>query len=291
MARQNHTLPVSVGQAGKSLASWSLHPSGKILLFIHGFGGRATKTWRSFPTLLVEDFALSGCDIVFYAYDSRRTAALASATMLFDFINPFLSNPAYLVNQAVDLKRSLDFIHSEIYIIAHSLGAPIARRMLLRAWKNKSPWLPKVKIVFYAPATAGARVKQLERILPLTLFFPYFSFHWPVVDDLRTGSTFLEKLSSETRRAISSDGGTVFRSFGTFFGEHENVIELKQEWPWDSPYTIIPAKDHFSVCKPRKPQDAAYGHLKRLVIRRQSATTETRKNSSGASTTSLTGNK
>jgi pimeloyl-ACP methyl ester carboxylesterase len=280
MIHQNHTLPVSVGRTGESRAWWSLDPNGKILLFIHGFGGCATKTWRFFPKLLVTDHAFSGCDLLFYGYDSRRVAALASATVLFDFLDPFLTNPSYLINHEVDLQRSWDFRHSEIYVVAHSLGAPIARKMLLRARERKSVWLPKVKMVFYAPATAGARAEQSARsagsqgIFILTALYSWFSYNWPATDDLRRGSTFLTNLHSETDQVILSDVGAVFRSFGTFFGEHENVVDLKQELPWDSPYTIIPDKDHFSVCKPRKPQDAAYLNLKRLLAKQRSKITE-----------------
>ncbi|HWX76968.1 MAG TPA: hypothetical protein VNY32_05805 [Candidatus Acidoferrales bacterium] len=282
MALQNHTLPVSVGRTGESRAWWSLDPSGKLLMFIHGFGGCATKTWRFFPKLLVTDHAFSGCDLLFYAYDSRRASAFASVEVLFEFLDPFLSNPAYLINHDVDLKRSWDFRHSSIYIITHSLGAPIARKMLLKARENRSTWLSKVKIVSYAPATAGARAEESLRsagrqgIPLLTLLYSWFIYNWPVVDDLRCGSAFLTKLHSETDLAILSDGGTVFQSSGTFFGEHENVVDLKQELPWDSPYTIIPDKDHFSICKPRRPQDAVYLHLKRLVTKERRSQTADR---------------
>jgi hypothetical protein len=282
LAHQNHTLPVfvSVSGTGESRAMWSLDPSGRILLFIHGFGGCATKTWRFFPEFLVDDHAFSGHDLLFYSYESRRAAALASAKVLFEFLDPFLSNPASLVNPEVELKRNRDFHYSEIYIIAHSLGAPIARKMLLSARESKSPWLSKVKMIFYAPATAGARAERAARsvgtqgILPLTLLYSWFTYNWPVIDDLRTCSSFLKELHSETKRAISSDGGTVFRSSGTFFGEHEKVVKLQQELPWDSPYTIIRKKDHFSICKPRTRRDAAYLHLKSLVTNRRSRITE-----------------
>jgi pimeloyl-ACP methyl ester carboxylesterase len=287
MRHQNHTLEITVGPGRQHRAWWSLDPTGKLLLFIHGFGGHAVKTWRFFPKLLLNDNVFSGYDLFFYSYESRRVAALANAVFLLDFLNPFLSNPAYLINDQVDPKRSFeDFHYSEIYIIAHSLGAPIARKMLLRAADNKSKWVPKVKLVFFAPATAGARAEALARslgsqgILPLTLLYSLFSYNYPVTDDLRTGSQFLTELYSETNEAISSDSGAVFRSSGTFFGEREKVIELKQELPWDSPYTFVKAKDHFNICKPRRPQDAIYVQLRGLVNGKKAGRSNTRNISS-----------
>lgn len=141
--------------------------------------------------------------------------------------------------------------------------------MLLTALSRKSTWLPKVKLIFFAPATAGARA---EEILSLVFgwFFHIYRYNCPVIDDLRSGSTFLKILYSETDKAVSSDGGEVFRASGTFFGEHEKVVELNRELPWDSPYTIIRSANHNSICKPRSPQDATYVHLRRLARSRGS---------------------
>lgn len=66
MAYQNHTVEIPVGRNKQSRAYWSLDSTGKILLFIHGFGGKATKTWRSFPGLLLNDNVFSGYDLFFY---------------------------------------------------------------------------------------------------------------------------------------------------------------------------------------------------------------------------------
>jgi pimeloyl-ACP methyl ester carboxylesterase len=198
---------------------------------------------------------------------------LTSTTILFDFLDPFLQKPAYLINQSIEIKRKFNFRYQKIFLISHSLGAPIARRMLLKAWRNNTPWISSVKLIFFAPATTGARVAQLARsagsqgIWALTLLFSYLTYRWPVMDDLKVGSDFLKNLSSETEIAAASNRSSVFQALGTFFGELDNIIDLRQEFLWDTPYTIIPEQDHFSICKPRKPQDAAYGYLKQLVVR------------------------
>jgi pimeloyl-ACP methyl ester carboxylesterase len=272
MLNQNHTLPISIGTLNRSRACWSLISNRNLLIFVHGFGGSPTGTWRSFLQILLRDEQFAGFDIVFYGYESMQASALASATVLFDFVDPFLRRPAYLVNQSVEIKRKTNFRYQKIYVICHSLGAPISRQMLLKAWKAATPWISAVKLICFAPATTGARIEQLARsagnqgILPLTLLFSYLGYRWPVMDDLKIGSDFLKNLTLETEMAAASDGNPVFQSLATFFGELENVIDLKQEFLWDTPYTVIPAQDHFSICKPRKPQDAAYGYLKQLVV-------------------------
>jgi hypothetical protein len=167
----------------------------------------------------------SGYDLLFYSYDSRHDSALASATILFDFLDPFLGDPAHRINDQLDSTRPWNFRHSEIYIIAHSLGAPITRKMLLTALLRKSTWLPKVNLIFFAPATAGVRAEEILRLV-FGWFFHVYRYNCPVVDDLRIGSTFLRILHSETDKAVLSDDGEVFRASGTFFGEHEKVVDL-----------------------------------------------------------------
>jgi hypothetical protein len=198
--------------------------------------------------------------------------ALNSAKILFDYLDGFLQGPAHYINHSVDPKRSWGFRYSEIHIIAHSLGAPVARRMLLTALACKSEWLPKVKLIFFAPATAGARAEEILRLL-FGFWYHLVRYHCPVADDLRTGSPFLKALYSETDKAVSSDGGKVFQARGTFVAEHERVVNVNPEFPWDKPYIAILSADHTSVCKPRRSQDAAYGHLKRLLRSRGSGTT------------------
>jgi pimeloyl-ACP methyl ester carboxylesterase len=273
---RNHTVQARMltPVAAKSEACWALHENGKLLLFVHGFGGSATGTWRSFRELLLEDPVFSGYDMVFYGYESRRARASVSAELLFDFVNRFLRAPSSFANHSLEVSRDDDFKYSEIFLISHSLGGPVTRAMLVDAWKNKVPWLRNVRMIFYAPATAGARVEKLARsagtqgILSLTLFWFWAVYRWPVMDDLRKDSKFLANLLSETRRGLRSRNGGVFQSRGTIFGERENIVE-KAELDCDKPYIKPPFrdKDHFTVCKPNSFEDAAYVRLKQLVTK------------------------
>jgi hypothetical protein len=101
---------------GKSEACWALHENGKLLLFVHGFGGSATGTWRSFRELLLEDPVFSGYDMVFYGYESRRARASASAELFFDFVDRFLRTPSAFANHSLEVSRDHDFKYSEIFL-------------------------------------------------------------------------------------------------------------------------------------------------------------------------------
>jgi len=141
------------------------------------------------------DYALD--DLVFYGYESRRQSANASAGLLYKRCNELLARPDRYQTALGDQRRH-DFCYERVIIIAHSLGAPVVRTMLLRAQKDGAEWLDKVALVFFAPATAGARAEAIGRLVGnwrpsgiLALARIYLLYRWPVVDDLRVGSRFL----------------------------------------------------------------------------------------------------
>src|SRR5262245_60106579 len=127
----NHIGPVSIGTPdSKTKAWWSASPSRDLMLFIHGFGGGATATWRSFPQLLLGDPQFREHDFVFAQYHSQRATASASAALLYNFVDSLFSAPSIRANDYVPIKRRLDLVYERIFLIAHSLGAPVARRAL-----------------------------------------------------------------------------------------------------------------------------------------------------------------
>jgi len=169
----------------------------RLLLFVHGFGGENTATWLNFPTLMLDDSDYALDDLVFYGYESRRQSANASAGLLYKRCNELLARPDRYQTALGDQRRH-DFCYERVIIIAHSLGAPVVRTMLLRAQKDGAEWLDKVALVFFAPATAGARAEAIGRLVGnwrpsgiLALARIYLLYRWPVVDDLRVGSRFL----------------------------------------------------------------------------------------------------
>jgi pimeloyl-ACP methyl ester carboxylesterase len=170
---------------------FSIAPDGRALLFIHGFSGDAVKTWSEFDALLQTCPAFAARDIFFYGYDGLRAEMNASASIFRDFLDRMLVRGAALVSDSLPagVERPYDFAYRECVIVAHSLGAVIARRALLDATRMNAMWLSRIKLVLYAPAHKGASIAKLA--VEASTSFPFLSlfgagarFKSPLIDQL-----------------------------------------------------------------------------------------------------------
>ena len=114
----------------------------RLLFFVHGFGGQNTAAWPNFPSLLIGDPTYAGDDLLFYGYESRRQSASTSADLLFQHCDEFLNHPDRFKTE-FGFQRPADFAYDHIVFVAHSLGAPVVRSMILRAVEARFPWVKK----------------------------------------------------------------------------------------------------------------------------------------------------
>ena len=104
-------------------------PDGTGVIFIHGYRGHSTGTWAQFDTLLPGSDAAKRADLYFYQFDGLRSNVIAGASIFKAFLSDLRSNPSLIVNDSLPecAHRSSSFAYQRITIIAHSLGAVIAR--------------------------------------------------------------------------------------------------------------------------------------------------------------------
>jgi pimeloyl-ACP methyl ester carboxylesterase len=261
---QRHTIGVRCGIDNTCRAHWSLQPTGKLIFFVHGFGGSATATWRNFPELLLSDSRWSGWDLFFYGYDSRRVRAGINAQLLETQIENVISSGyanAWLAND-----RLQNFAYNEIWLVAHSLGAVVTRRAIIDAARRQAAWLGNSHLICFAPASTGARIEKLAWWLGISagaftsILHAYLRFKWPVADDLKIGSPFLRQLLRDTG-GVNQAGREPFLSRLTLYGSRENVVDYPPPFRFDNQIRIAPKLDHFSICKPKYPHDKAYFEL------------------------------
>ncbi len=263
----NHA-PAKKLWAGRTHLYQSWRPR-RLLFFVHGFGGENTATWFNFPTLLLDDPVCAEDDLLFYGYESRKQAANASAGLLFQRCEEFLSHPERF-ETALGYPRDRNFAYEKIIFISHSLGGPVVRAALLQALDCRSPWINKANCAFFAPATNGARAERFGSLLanqsPFSLAYVwmYARFRWPVVEDLRVNSPFLSGIYFATMDALSR-GRPNFTSLLTLFGGEDRIIDLQKELEFDQPYRYVDGLDHKTVCKPRTITDEPYERL-RIVL-------------------------
>jgi pimeloyl-ACP methyl ester carboxylesterase len=96
------------------------------IVFIHGFGGKAVKTWGNFPEMLAADTRLDGWDIFNLGYNTGLAPDILrkiwSADPNLDELARFLSTQA---------GASTLGSYEALVLVAHSMGGLIAQRALL----------------------------------------------------------------------------------------------------------------------------------------------------------------
>jgi pimeloyl-ACP methyl ester carboxylesterase len=254
MNRQAHHIPLELPDQGKkTIAHWAFRPAGKVVIFVHGFGGHSVTSWISFSTLLREKAECAGHDIIFWGYDGLYAQAEFSATLLHSFLRSLLADPLSIINSSlppgVGPRRKFKF--TEITLIAHSLGAVICRRALLIAHEQGDNWVHKTKMVLFAPAHMGAHITNLSSLLtgPVYLAYGLFKARFQVVYDLEPGSPTLTKLLDDSKDVINTGQGAFAIARKVIWAERDNIVKQLQfaNDPLPRPY---PGKNHKNVCKP-----------------------------------------
>ena len=254
---QSHHVPARIPFGQQSEALWALNPSGKAIVFVHGFGGAATATWVQFPSLLQSQASCRGYDLIFYGYDGLRMRARPSADLLIRVLDALFSDPVGLMAHSLGSlgrsSRSRNFRYREIVVVAHSLGAVVSRLALVDAYGKRREWAPKVKLILFAPAHAGANILALASLaMGVVRFFPVealFRYHFQVLQDLGEDCQTLTQLAELTRRAIKRGARNLIAKRVIHAGQDKVVSPAT--FCSDPVPGFIHGVSHSAVCKPR----------------------------------------
>jgi pimeloyl-ACP methyl ester carboxylesterase len=215
------------------------------VFFIHGFNGDAIKTWVEFPTYLTTDPRFKECDFFFYGYDSLRQQINFTAAAFHLFIEAvYKENDALYgssIGRALGLTRK-KITYSNIVIVAHSMGAVITRLAIINGIRNSMKWVPKSKMILFAPAHRGARVNKL-----LAASFPpvidaivgVLRFKIVTIDELDPASETLADLMKSSKHFL-----------GTSHKKYDNVVQTLDFL--DDPVPTPLKGTHVTVCKPNQ---------------------------------------
>jgi len=86
---QHHSFPFTIENT-KSVVNWAFEKPNVLIVFVHGFGGSAVKTWNEFPGTLNQHLEFRKCDFVFWEYDSLFAQANASAGLFMQFLDKMM---------------------------------------------------------------------------------------------------------------------------------------------------------------------------------------------------------
>lgn len=264
-----HAAPYPLDWGKGSIAYFTRRAPNRLIVFVHGFSGGATSTWRGMERMLTMNHGgVSNADVVFYGYNSTRSHAMLSAGLLRKFLDEAAAyRPAWarLIHPLIGRGKIAPY--DEVVLVAHSLGAPVCRRALLDAIADGASWPSRATLILFAPAHLGARLIDLRRELAggfKTLIANLFTagrVRMPVLDDLTPGSTFLNDLLADTQQLLNDGWGAPLRADEVIFGEQENVVVLGRFGSDPALFTSWPGQGHSSICRCANTIPAILAHL------------------------------
>jgi len=238
---------------------WSLNPGGKLIIFVHGFGGDAITTWEQFVSLWPQGHG--EWDLAFFGYPSRKFNVDEHTIAFIDFLKSILMSPANTINDTLkhlfsyrpELERSEKFTFDKILLVAHSMGAVICRRALIQ--EQNASWISNAKLILFAPAHKGAK--------PLMIIEAFTGISWgapieaaiklvlPAFKDLTADSKALTDLETDTEQIITGKGvQEPFMASHVIHSMPDNIVHNGFFAKDPTPRQIF-STTHRKVCKPR----------------------------------------
>ena len=245
----------------QSTAFWSRNIPDNLIIFIHGFNGKAKSTWDNFPGLIGQYKEFGKCDVIFYGYDGLNVAAEYSAIKFKKFIDDMFFKPFSFIAKDIKKfgKRPDNFRYKKILLVAHSLGAIITRRALLNGKNENLLWVDNTKMILFAPAHNGA--SDIEGLVssvitgPLKLLTTLGQYTYVVLDDLKEDSLTIKNIVAETNNFLAKGEGGFTKAAAVVWAEKDKIVKANA-FCADPPPIPIDDKTHTSVCKPN--QDEPY---------------------------------
>jgi pimeloyl-ACP methyl ester carboxylesterase len=216
-----------------------------LVLFVHGLGGEATKTWGKFPGLLKDDneFARK-YQIGFFSYPTMLLRTI------FNQKTPTIQELAAALRTQIE-NRYEKF--STIVLVCHSLGGLIGRKYLLDEFKAKRPIRVKGIMLISVPNN-GADLARIGN---------FISWRHHQLRQMSRGSDLIELINDDW---FTLDLPNVI-SAKYVVGTQDKVVDRfsgKATWG-NADVETIAWKGHVDIVKPDSPDDEIVFILKRFL--------------------------
>lgn len=229
--------------------------NGSLLVFVHGFRGRAISTWNDIPNLIDLRKTFQGSDILYYGYSSRPGRVQNMALNFQEDMGNIWNDPNALGNSFgtyLSIKKRQEQTWKCVHIIAHSMGAVVVRRAILDSYISKSPnnhWSKSCSFTFFAPAHTGVSIIEL---LKETYKYsgPLMKGFYPCLKDLEEESLTIQDMQRDYK-SLDDNIKKKLIAKGIVLGEKDNVVNPNRFQ--DDPIPVqIKNRGHINMCKPNK---------------------------------------
>lgn len=243
-------------------------PVTRLIVFVHGFGGKAVGTWLDFHKLdlgVRENAWWLGADLLFVGYESTRDSITAVANRIRSQLPRFYSTPYQpaLELNGVPLREDVTTPYSELYVVGHSLGGVVLRRALCdsaQAWiddgrPEQRPALLNAQARYFSPASAGFRAAGwlgLVNASSVWAAVEAFLRRSSAYTDLQPGSPVLQDLRERTTAYVFSDeSGEMAALRARIVWANPDDVVIDQNYRTDFVSASWDGLSHQKVCKPK----------------------------------------
>jgi pimeloyl-ACP methyl ester carboxylesterase len=261
-------VPVFIPGYDKSYSLRSDDSSTKTaVVFVHGFGGSPTGTWRDFHGLIEEYSAeypwWSTSDLFFFWYDSIRTPIRFNATRLAGFIDHVWSGK--WTEQLKSKPQNRNYKH--LILAGHSEGCVLIRRLVLDRFEAisrshaRSPRVKFLKVLqadpilrsylrLFAPACCGTNFSSwIGFVTSYSFLISAITASLLVRNELKPDSSVLSTLKAGTEQAYAKYPSIQALYAEPLFGVPDQIV-ISESYQGEKIHWE-PDSDHFAVCKPR----------------------------------------
>jgi pimeloyl-ACP methyl ester carboxylesterase len=240
---------------------WSKTPQRKAIVFVHGYSGHATNTWKEFDRLLAKEQKAAGYDLIFYGYDGICGTINPLVADFHGFLRKLFEEPPRLDTDPIRLDFDKGPLQSydNVVVVAHSLGAVLSRWALAMAVSAGEAWVSKTKLALFAPAHNGSRPAEFLRLASegppfLRYFVGALRFKSPLIDELGKDSSTLKSFREQVKSAGKASAGVHLTAKLVVQANREQIVynEPFENDPDPALPHLFREATHTSVCKPTR---------------------------------------